>query len=122
MAKLIRLYTSLLTFTLFGITFTSYSQIKFEKEYRIKEDQVPKQAAMFIKKAFDNIKVKWYKEESHEGKTIEAKTVVDGIKHSMEFDTLGTTLDVERTVKLSSLSSTLQENIKTVAIKNKILP
>ncbi|SHI61978.1 hypothetical protein [Aquimarina spongiae] len=92
---------------------SSYAQVKFEKEYRIKEDQVPSQAVTFIKKAFNEVKIKWYKEESHEGKTIEAKTVVDGIKHSIEFDTLGTPLDVERTVKLSSLSSTLQEDIKT---------
>lgn len=53
---------------------TLFSQEKFEKEYRIKENRVPKKATQIIKMWNFPKKIKWYAEESNLGKTFEAKT------------------------------------------------
>ena len=50
-----------------------FGQQKFEKEYRIKSDDVPITAIKFIEKITDKKRLKWVAEESKDGKTIEAK-------------------------------------------------
>jgi hypothetical protein len=91
---------------------TLLAQIKTEREYRIKDNQVPIKALKFIDSCFFTKKVKWYVEESHEGKSIEAKTVHRNYKYSIEFDTAGNILDVEKTVPFESLEEELKKSIQ----------
>ena len=89
-------------------------QYKFEREYRIEQEEVPKQAIEFIENVNFKKKVKWYVEESQDGKTIEAKTTYKGRKHSIEFDTKGAVIDVEIKINFSKLDKALQKNIISV--------
>ncbi len=90
---------------------TINGQVKFEKEYRIKDKEVPKKAKKFIDSSFNNQKIKWYTEESQDGKTIEAKTIYNKNQYSIEFDNLGNILDVEKKVKFKNLKGDLKKSI-----------
>ncbi len=82
-----------------------FSQIKFEKEYRIAEQSVPPAALDFIRKAALGQAVKWYIEQSQEGKSYEAKTVTRKNQLSIEFDQNGRILDIEKKLNLRELTS-----------------
>ncbi len=90
-------------------------QTKYEKEYRIKEKDAPGKAVSFIKKSFT--KCKWYSEESSDGKTFEAKGKLNGYKFSIEFDTTGNIIDVEKTVKFENMDSEIKQNINKSLLK-----
>lgn len=89
----------------------AFAQTKFEREYRIKEKDVPEQALRFINNAVEGGKVKWYAEESQDGNNIEAKLKYQKQKFSVEFDTLGNLQDVEKTVKLKNLNQKTSDAI-----------
>jgi hypothetical protein len=86
-------------------------QSKFEKEYRLKEKEVPKAAINFIEKIDYKSKLKWYREESSDGESVEAKFKINKIAYSIEFDTLGVVEDIEELIRISSLDSNLQTSI-----------
>ena len=67
--------------TLCSFYVVGFSQVKFEKEYRISEQLVPSIALDFIKQADLKDAVTCFVEQSQEGKSFEAKMVltVDGI-------------------------------------------
>ncbi len=92
--------------TLIGIILTTHihGQTKFEREYRIKVENVPQEAKDFTDLCFPNQKIKWYAEESHEGNTIEAKTLYHKHKYSIEFTTSGDIQDVEKEIKFGNLN------------------
>ncbi len=100
-------------------------QVKFEREYRIKVDEVPKPAIDFMDIAFDSKRIKWYAEESQDGKTVEGKTRDNHLKYSIEFDTLGNPIDVEMKVPFNMLKENLKNAINnsldSIYIKHKIL-
>lgn len=98
-------------FLVFLISFSSYSQQKFEKEYRIKSEAVPNKALEFIKNIGFTKKIKWYAEESNDGKTIEAKTCFNKHLFSIEFNEEGTLLDIEKKVDFKSLPLKAQDKI-----------
>ena len=86
-------------------------QVKYEKEYRIKEEAVPQQALDFVASlAFDR-RVKWYKEERLQGTSIEAKTCFNKHKYSIEFDSLGRLEDVEIKIKWQAIPPAVQQAI-----------
>ena len=87
--KAIATITIILIFTLIG-----YGQTKFEREYSIREGEVPAPALELVSNLPLN-KVKWFAEESQDGKTVEAKFKFRREQHSVEFDSLGTLLDAE---------------------------
>ncbi len=89
------------------------AQKKFEREYRIDCAEVPDSAKDFIEKGPFKKKVKWYREESDQGVSIEAKTKHQGHDFSIEFDTLGTLQDIEITRRLRSLPVDRQKTIHT---------
>lgn len=95
-------YISLLV-AIFSIPQTGLGQTKFEREYRIKEIDVPEPALEFIESTFGNQKVKWYAEESQDGKSIEAKTKFRKYKYSVEFDTAGNLQDIEKTIDFDEI-------------------
>ena len=80
---------------LLGLQFDLCAQEKFEKEYRIKTDEVPPTALNFVKALNLNTKIRWYFEENLKGNAIEAKFKYRGKEYSVEFDTDGELLDVE---------------------------
>lgn len=86
-------------------------QSKFEKEFRIKESIVPIKALNFISEIEQRRKVKWYREESLDGKSIEAKFNIGKTKYSIEFDTLGQIEDIEESIKLTNLDTNLNRAI-----------
>ncbi|WP_378172067.1 hypothetical protein [Aquimarina sp. SS2-1] len=110
----------------FSICFSisGYSQNKLEKEFRINISEVPQLAKEFMKQGPFDKKIKWYTEESQNGKSIEAKTCYDSKKYSIEFDTDGKLQDMEQKIAFVSISSSLQTKIKrsldSVFIKHKI--
>lgn len=89
----------------------SFSQEKFEKEYRLKIEEIPQAAKDFISKFNFEKKVKWYKEESDRGNSIEAKTKYKDSRYSIEFETNGTLEDVEIKVDFESLPKVVQQFI-----------
>lgn len=93
------------------LTLSTYAQQKYEREYRVKEGQVPQRAVEFIQKCNFKKKVKWYVEESQDGKTFEAKSRKNGNKFSIEFDTKGNVLDVEKKVRFSKLPEKIQQQL-----------
>lgn len=82
-----------------------FSQVKFEKENRISEQLVPTVALDFIKRAKLNDTVKWYVEQSQEGKTFEAKTKDKKHRISIEFSKEGRILEIEKKVRLAELDA-----------------
>ncbi len=86
-------------------------QSKYEKEYRLNEKEVPLKALNFIQQIANKKRLKWYREESSDGESIEAKFKIAKIKYSIEFDTIGKIEDVEETIELSALEATLNSKI-----------
>ncbi|NNE30460.1 MAG: hypothetical protein HKN16_12550 [Saprospiraceae bacterium] len=86
---------------LFGIC--GFSQVKYEMEISVKEDQVPGNALKVIDNFNFNKKVKWYKEFGLDDTTYEAKTKYQGKKYSVEFSTEGSLEDVEIRTKEKSI-------------------
>ena len=74
--------------------FSGFSQEKFEREFRISKEEVPQKAQNFIKQCEFDKKVKWYMEESQDGKAIEAKSYKKNYKYSVEFDMKGNVLEL----------------------------
>ena len=115
----------ILVFVLFiGINGVSFSQEKFEKEYRTSATKIPEKALVFIKQFSFDKEIKWYIEESQLGKTYEAKGKLEKKKHSIEFDVEGNLLDVEIKLKKKKLSKKLkvlfEANLKDLFSKFKI--
>ena len=94
------------------------AQEKFEKESRMKEQDVPSKAVQFIDALNIENKVKWYLEEGLEHNSIEAKFKRHKKKYSIEFDTLGTIEDVEIEIKEKAFSPKLNEAIQSQLQKN----
>jgi hypothetical protein len=93
---------------------TVFGQYKFEREYRIKQSEAPEQAIKFTNQIGFKNRIKWYAEESQDGKTFESKVYHNGKKHSIEFSSTGEIIDVEVKVKFSKLAENIQYKIKSV--------
>ncbi|WP_299248121.1 hypothetical protein [uncultured Aquimarina sp.] len=98
----------------FSIFFASsaHAQNKFEKEYRIKTSIVPKSALDFMTDGPFDKKIKWYAEESQDGKSIEAKTIYKNKKYSIEFNVDGKPQDVEQKIPFTSIPEDLRKQIQ----------
>lgn len=107
---------------LFSIQF--FGQEKFEREYRVKEADVPKIASDFTNAINFKKRLKWYAEESNDGKTFEAKVCYNKHLYSIEFSETGTLLDIEKKVKFKELdtksASSIVDYLKTNFKKFKI--
>ncbi|WP_027878570.1 hypothetical protein [Mesoflavibacter zeaxanthinifaciens] len=100
------------------------AQNKYEQESKISFTNVPEKARLFVSKIIQSKKVKWYKEQSNNGISFEAKSKFKGEKYSIEFDTNGTIEDIEIEKKWNDLPKTIQQNIinslQNTFIKHKI--
>lgn len=86
----------------------SNAQEKFEKEYRLKEDNVPGEALNYIRFAEINEKVSWYFEENLLGNSVEAKFKINKRKFSVEFDTHGFLQDIEIQIKWEEIDKEIR--------------
>lgn len=100
------------------------AQNKFERESRIKQNEVPTEAMSFINSINIQSKIKWYLEEGIDSKSIEAKFKQNKKRHSVEFDTLGNIEDIEIEIKWNALTKQIQnaidEKLSTDCLKHKI--
>lgn len=103
MLKLILKHISILLF--FGmICVPLLAQDKIERELRVEEKVVPKEAKDWLLDAFETTKrPKWYQEVFESGYSYEAKFKLKGKFYSVEFDSIGTIQDVEIEIGLEEL-------------------
>ncbi|CAM1344741.1 hypothetical protein [Tenacibaculum amylolyticum] len=94
------------------ISLNVISQFKFEKEYRIKQSEVPHTATSFVRKIKPTGKIKWYVEESQQGKTFEAKFTYLSKKFSVEFFKDGKLADIEVKTLFPKIPKETQSTIK----------
>lgn len=102
---------------LFGSLFWAnslFAQVKYEREYRLKPDQVPLAARTFLTACQFEAKIKWYGEESASGTSVEAKVKQGQLRYSIEFDTLGQIQDVEVEQEWERLPPATQAAIQQV--------
>ena len=85
------------------ISVAGYSQIKFEKEERIKPDDAPVNAVRFVDAMQLSGKIKWFKEIGFNKISYEAKTKHKGKRFSIEFSKEGTFEDVEVEIKTAAI-------------------
>ncbi|MEM6378487.1 MAG: hypothetical protein AAF705_09745 [Bacteroidota bacterium] len=88
-------------------------QTKYEKEYRIPVKDVPEEALNYVNQYGFIKRIKWYKEESLTGMSIEAKSKKDKQKYSIEFDTNGQLQDVEIGFDIEKISTEVRALIQT---------
>ena len=109
---------------LFALPFNLAGQIKYEREYNLEKENVPSKAGTFIDSCCPNSKVKWYGEESLNGKSIEAKLIYKGSLFSIEFDTSGRILDIEKKIRIYDIPQnarlTMINKLDSIFIKHKI--
>jgi hypothetical protein len=111
MNKLLRKLTLII---LFFPAFTSaFSQLKYEKESRLKQADVPPAAYELIDSLAIPGKIKWYSEESLTGNSVEAKFRLNKKNFSIEFDIEGNLQDVEITIEIIEF----QEGVKEIIFK-----
>ncbi len=103
------LYSLLLA--LLTTTPSAFSQLKYEREIRIRPATVPAQARAFAGAALGAQKVRWYQEINLDFFSYEAKVKKGGRRYSIEFDTAGRVQDVEIEVEFSSLDTGLRQKI-----------
>lgn len=102
-----------LMFFFFAFQIDVFAQ-KFEKESRLKPEDVPPAAQEFIRSANLNTSWKWYFEENLKGNSVEAKTKYNGKRYSIEFDTSGKIQDVEVETRLTELDENISRNLRQV--------
>lgn len=114
----------LLSIVLVSLWGTSLAQTKYEKEYRIRQDAVPERARAFIASVFEKANIQWYAEESHTGKSIEAKLRASGKRYSIEFDESGKIQDVEIMSSMKQIDAKtrniLKDNLEKTFTKYKV--
>lgn len=98
-------------------TYTAFSQTKFEKEFRISESEVPQSAVHYLS-SIQSTKIKWFKEISQDGKSIEAKFKHTDHLFSVEFDTLGNLKDIEVVINTKEVPPNLLNTITDALSSN----
>ena len=119
-----RLISCVLCFSCLCFNF-AFTQVKFEKEYRIKEDNIPENIKSYLNTITFKNKIKWYKDEGLSKYTYEAKTFHNNLNFSIEFDSLGIIEDVEFKIEWKSIPESTKKNIDfyldSIYIKKKIV-
>ncbi len=107
-----RLIACILCFSCLYFNF-AFTQVKFEKEYRIKEDNIPENIKSYLNTITFKNRIKWYKDEALSKYTYEAKTFHNNLNFSIEFDSLGIIEDVEFKIEWKSIPESTKKNIDT---------
>jgi hypothetical protein len=98
----------------FLFSFQGFSQQKFEKESRIKAEDVPPGALSFVDSLTFDSRIKWYKETGLDYITIEAKAKINNERHSIEFGENGIFQDVEIEVMPDKIPETANSKITEI--------
>lgn len=85
--------------------------VKYEREYRLAEVDIPAPALDFVANCLSGAKVRWYGEQSQDGASIEAKAKLAGVHYSIEFDRAGQVEDVEVLTSFPDLPTAVQDSI-----------
>lgn len=88
------------------------AQLKYEREYPLKNTEVPLQILHFIDSVPCVKGIKYYKEESQDGESIEAKFTCKGEKYSVEFATDGVLQDIEVKLKKKDLEQEVLQQLE----------
>ncbi|MEX0290298.1 MAG: hypothetical protein AB3N14_14425 [Flavobacteriaceae bacterium] len=97
---------------------TCFAQNKYEREYRIKKSQFPKNALLFLdKKIQDARRVRFYKETDSAKASYEAKFKKDKLNYSVEFDEQGALEDIEILIKPIDIPEESMEAISNYLTK-----
>ena len=102
-------------FSIFAVMFSSiiFAQEKVEIEDRINAEEVPKEAILWFRDAYeDATRVRWYIEKNQDSKSYEAKLKWKGQKHSVEFSETGTIEDIEVLISWERLSTSTREALQ----------
>lgn len=102
----------IISFCLLLLANLAIAQEKFEKEYRIKAEEAPKNAVSFVKNNNFKKRVKWYAEESNDGNSFEAKVCHNRHLYSIEFSEEGDLLDIEKKIDFDDVPEEIQEDIE----------
>ncbi|MBN3034892.1 MAG: hypothetical protein JW861_04845 [Bacteroidales bacterium] len=94
-----------LAILLIFLTTQGFAQYKYEKEFRIHENEVPENAILFVGSMDFGTKIKWYKETGIEKISYEAKTNYNGRRHSIEFSEDGSFEDIEIEIRPDEIPS-----------------
>ena len=106
-----RLISCVLCFSCLYFNF-AFTQVKFEKEYRIKEDNIPENIKSYLNPITFKNRIKWYKDEALSKYTYEAKTFHNNLNFSIEFDSLGIIEDVEFKIEWKNIPELIKKNIE----------
>jgi hypothetical protein len=109
MNELLRKITLIILFT--SALTSAFSQLKFEKESRLKRADIPPLAFELIESLAIPGKIKWYSEENLTGNSVEAKFRFNKKYYSIEFDTGGNLQDVEITIEIFEIQEGVKESI-----------
>jgi hypothetical protein len=88
------------------------AQVKYEKEERIPEAEVPASALDFVDEIGPTRKVDWYREENLDGEAIEVKLKRKGVRYSIKFDSEGELIDVEKQIQWRNIPEEVREDIE----------
>ena len=102
-----------LLFLMFYLSQSLYAQLKYEKEYRISSDEVAQEALDFFSVLHTKFRIKWFREESIDRNSLEAKFKHSGNSYSVEFNEEGEIEDIEVTIELSDIPAEVQQKITT---------
>ncbi|SFT92614.1 hypothetical protein SAMN04489724_2889 [Algoriphagus locisalis] len=112
MLKLILKQSSILVF-FWMISGALFAQDKVERELRVEEKEVPKEAKDWLYDAFETSKrPKWYQEIFESGYSYEAKFKLKGKFYSVEFDSWGLIQDVEIEIDFKELPKEVQAGLE----------
>jgi hypothetical protein len=90
------------------------AQVKFEQEHRLRPELAPPEAqALVARFAFDK-KIRWYRELSQNGASVEAKAKRGAHRYSLEFDTAGRLQDVEVEVSWENIPAPARQAMEAV--------
>ncbi len=106
-----RIFPFLLLAVLLSFSNGLTAQKKFERETRLRENDVPAAALSFIQATDPQERIRWYYEENLEGNSVEAKFKRESARYSVEFDTLGNIQDVEIEISPDELESSLKDEV-----------
>ena len=96
--------TFIFIISLIYISTHGFTQTKFEKESRVKINDVPTVAVEYVNTFNFQSKVKWYKETCINSISFEAKTKHNGNNYSIEFSEDGSFEDIEIEIKSKEIS------------------
>jgi hypothetical protein len=96
---------NLILIMLFTFSLQACAQFKYEKESRVKENDVPTNAIKYVDSINFNSRVKWYKEIGLNTTSFEAKTKYKGKKYSIEFSEDGSFEDIEMEIKSNEIAA-----------------